>query len=109
MFVQPTDENEIFLLISRMKSKKAAGPNSIPVDILKLLNRKISPVLASLFNLSFQHSVFPDILKISSVIPVFKKGSKLECNNYRPISLISNINKLIEKLIVFASIYFFST
>ena len=106
MFVQPTDENEIFLLISRMESKKAAGPNSIPVDILKLLNGKISPILASLFNLSFQHGVFPDILKISSVIPVFKKGSKLECNNYRPISLISNISKLIEKL-MYSRLYSF--
>ena len=42
--------------------------------------------------------MFPDILKTSSVLPLFKKESKLICGNYRPISLLSNIIKLLEKL-----------
>ena len=42
---------------------------------------------------------FPDILKTAKIIPIYKKGDPLECDNYRPVSLSSNIGKLIEKLI----------
>ena len=55
--------------------------------------------LAEIINLSFNEGKFPTQLKSATVIPVFKKGDKLEVNNYRPISLISNISKVIEKLI----------
>ena len=41
----------------------------------------------------------PDCLKLAMVIPIHKKGSKLEVGNYRPISLLSNINKLLEKIV----------
>ena len=54
--------------------------------------------LADLFNLSFMTGVFPSVLKIAKVVPVFKKDSKLDYNNYRPIFLLSNIEKILEKL-----------
>ena len=54
--------------------------------------------LVSIFNLSFSSGVFPSQLKTAKVCPVFKKGSHLLLSNYRPISLLSNINKLLEKL-----------
>ena len=47
--------------------------------------------------MSFNQGVFPDILKIANVIPIHKKGNKLDCSNYRPISLLSNISKNFEK------------
>ena len=47
----------------------------------------------------FQTGTFPDILKTAKTIPILKKGDPLERNNYRPISLLSNIGKLIEKLV----------
>ena len=72
-----------------MKNGKASGPNSIPTTVLKHLNSEISGVLANLFNLSFSTGIFPIILKTSSVLPLFKKGSKLDCGNYRPMSLFS--------------------
>ena len=106
LFISPTDSTEIQNLISNLKDGKASGPNSIPTVVLKQLNSEISIVLAKLFNLSFSTGVFPDILKISSVIPLFKKGSKLNCGNYRPISLLSNISKLIEKL-MYSRLYSF--
>ena len=54
--------------------------------------------MSELFNLSFSHGVFPSILKSSKVIPIFKKESKLKCSNYRPISLLSNIDKILERI-----------
>ena len=55
--------------------------------------------LTELINLSFNQGQFPAVLKTASMTPTFKKGDKLDVNNYRPISLISNISKIIEKLI----------
>ena len=52
-----------------------------------------------LINLSFSTGIFPNNLKTAKVIPIHKKGSKLDCTNYRPISLLSNIDKIFEKLI----------
>ena len=69
-----------------------------PIKILKLLNKDISDQLAILFNQSFSSGIFPSILKTSKIIPIYKKGSKLECSNYRPISLLSNIDKILERL-----------
>ena len=74
---------------------KSSSPNSIPHKILNLLKNDISKQLAYLFNLSLSSAVFPSLLKIAKVIPVYKKGSKLDCHNYRPISLMSNIEKLL--------------
>ena len=78
---------------------KAIGPNSIPVTILKEIKKEISEPLSSLINLSFDTGDFTNCLKLVKVIPVYKKGDQQECNNYRPISLLSNISKLIEKLL----------
>ena len=53
--------------------------------------------MADLLNLSFMTGVFPFVLKTAKVVPVFKKDSKLNYSNYRPISLLSNIEKILEK------------
>ena len=77
---------------------KAVSPNSIPTKILKLLINNVSSQLTELFNLSFSRGVFPLILKTSKIIPAYKKDSKLKCSHYRPISLLSNIDKVLERL-----------
>ena len=98
IFLQRTDREDIANIISSFNSNKASGPNSIPYRILFLLKNEMSKHLADLFNLSFMTGVFPSVLKTAKVIPVFKKDSKLDCSNYRPISLLSNIEKILEKL-----------
>ena len=65
--------------------------------IFFLLKNEISKQLADLFNLSFKTGIFPPVLKTAKVIPIFKKDSKLDCRDYRPISLLSNIGKILEK------------
>ena len=65
---------------------------------MKQIKDVISAPLAKLTNRSFQNGVFPNILKITKVIPIFKSESRVACNNYRPISLLSNIGKIAEKL-----------
>ena len=65
---------------------------------MKQSNDIIVSPLAELLNKSFQSAIFPEIFKIAKVIPIFKCESQVICNNYKPISLFSNIGRLIEKL-----------
>ena len=71
----------------------------MPTSILKEIKNEISTPLSAIINNSFENRISPNLLKSSKVIPVFKNGSSLSCNNYRPISLFSNIGEIIEKLI----------
>ena len=80
--------------------KKANGPASIPSNALNIIKSEISAPLAEIFNLSFSTGIFPEVLKTAKVIPVYEnKGSTTDCSNYRPISLLSNLDKVLEKLI----------
>ena len=99
---------EIANIISSLNINKACGPFSIPNKVLILLKQDISLKLVDLFNLSFSSGSFPSILITAKVVPVFKKGSKLDCCNYRPISLLSNVEKILEKL-MYKRVYNFLT
>jgi len=66
--------------------------------ILKEICPEITNPLAHVFNLSFTTGIVPESLKLAGVIPVYKKGAKNESGNYRPISLLSVFDKILEKL-----------
>ena len=97
--MMPIDEKEIEQKIKAMIDNKALGPNSIRTKFLKVHSKTLSKPLAELINLSLNQGKFSRILKIAKVIRIHKRGDKSECDNYRPISLISNISKLIEKTV----------
>ena len=63
-----------------------------------LLKIEIPKQLADLSNLSFLTGVFPSVLKTAKVVPIFMKDSKLDYSNYRPISLLSNGEKILGRL-----------
>ena len=87
-FITPTTVEEINDLISDLKASKSTGPCILPTKIIKHLNDIIASPLVELVNKLFQSSIFP----------IFKSESQVLCNNFRPISVLSKINKLIEKL-----------
>ena len=104
--MKPTSPAEVEDIISKFDTNKKTGPNSLPQPILQSIKKSISIPLSNLFNMSFEAGQCPSFLKLSSVIPVYKKDSKLVVANYRPISLLSNINKILEKL-MFNRLYSF--
>ena len=96
--IKPTSPREIEDIISKFDTSKSTGPNSIPQQVIQSIKKSIAIPLSNMFNMSFLEGKCPSMLKISSIIPIFKKDSKLIAANYRPISLLSNINKILEKL-----------
>ena len=82
-----------------MDNNKSIGPCSIPVPLLKILKTHISPLISSLINDSFLCGIFPSKLKLAKVTLVFKKGSRQDKDNYRPISVLSIFSKIFEKAI----------
>ena len=106
LFLTPTTKKEVMQQIKTLKNNKAIGPHSIPTKLFKSFSKSLSEPLTDLINLSFSKGVFPDILKLAQVMAAFKKGDKTDKNNYRPISLISNVSKILEKL-MYKRIYVF--
>ena len=94
----PTPPADIESLINCIKPNKAFGPKSIPTKTLKKIKTELSELLSDMINVSFNKGIFPDFLKVAIVVPIHNKGEKLDPNNYRPISLLSNISKLYEKV-----------
>ena len=94
----PASNADIMTLILKLDDSKSSGPDNIPIKLLKISAPLIVPHLVIIINKSFESGIFPDALKLAKVIPIFKSGSKLDMNNYRPISLLSTFSKIFEKL-----------
>ena len=92
--------NMVKKVITNLDSSKASGPDCIPVVVLKNCEPELSYILAKLFNKCLKESCFPDCWKVSSVVPVFKNvGERSTAKNYRPVSLLSVVSKVFEKLV----------
>ena len=85
---------------TNLDSSKASGPDCIPVVALKNCEPELSYILAKLFNKCLKESCFPDSWKVSSVVPVFKNvGERSTAKNNHPVSLLSVVSKVFEKLV----------
>ena len=100
LFFTPTDEEEILKIVKRLKPSRSSGHDEISVYILKKIIKQITTPLSYIFNLSLSSGICPNSLKIAKVIPIFKrKDDPSLLTNYRPISLLPSISKILEKII----------
>ena len=88
---------------------KASGPDNIPARILKLTADQVAPSACRLFNLSLQLGVMPTAWKEANITPVFKNGIDACVENYRPISLLCILSKVLERCIYNHIINFISS
>ena len=87
-------------VITNLDSSKVSGPDCIPVLVLINCEPELSYILAKPFNKCLKESCFPDCWKVSSVVPVFKNvGERSTAKNYCPVSLLSVVSKVFEKLV----------
>lgn len=105
-YLAPVEPLEIIRAISELKTKKSTGFDGIKAETLKEIKDEIAEPLTYLVNTGFQSGCFPEILKTGIVKPVYKNGDKSEMTNYRPITLISNIGKILERLLKVRMIHF---
>ena len=93
------EETEVFNILQNINNAKAAGFDNIPGILLKDGACILCKPITYLVNLSISSNSFPKNCKIAKIKPIYKKGSKLEAVNYRPISLLPLISKVFEKVI----------
>lgn len=99
MFITSVTETEIFNLIHSLRNSNSHGNDNITSNILKNMALIITPILTYLINKSLLDGIFPDILKLARVIMIHKKGDPKVIENYRPISLLSTLSKILERVI----------
>ena len=93
------DEDTVRKTIQTLPSKNSCGLDGISSKLIKIIEPAIIKPLTLLINQVLNTGIFPDELKIAKVIPIFKKDDPTLFKNYRPISLLSTISKIIEKII----------
>ena len=106
MFLDSPQPPEILNIIRSLSSSKSCGFDNIPTFFLNLAADILAHPLALLFKSCFALGLFPDKLKIAKIIPVLKKGDRQEISNYRPISILSCLSKILEKLIYVRTVSF---
>ena len=97
-FMQPTCETEINSIIRMFQNKTSCGHDGISMNIVKNIAQLVSKPFSHICNLSLYNGVFPENMKIAKIVPIFKAGDNQLFTNYRPVSLLPQFSKILEKI-----------
>ena len=98
MFLTATTEEETSKIVNQFDSKISTDSSNIGMIVVKKVFGAICKPFTNICNQSFVTGVFPDKMKTAKVIPLFKSNEKNMFTNYRPVSLLSQFSKILEKL-----------
>ena len=98
-FLSAVTYEEVLWQVKNLDSKKTCGPDGIGPKIIKSCPELFANLLNRIFNNAIENGIYPNAMKIARILAIFKKGSKEDPNNYRPISLLSCFNKIFERLL----------
>ncbi|XP_030841178.1 uncharacterized protein LOC115923957 [Strongylocentrotus purpuratus] len=99
LFLTPTSVYELLKIVSSMKSSKASGSDDMAPKVLKDSIHLLVDQLCIISNKSLSQGIIPDRLKVSKIIPVYKKKNPQNLENYRPISLLPFFSKILERVV----------
>lgn len=99
LYLYPTTINEVVILINGLDIRKSSGPDNIPASFVKTHHQYFAHLITEVFNEIIHTGQYPNCLKLARVVPIFKSGNTKEVSNYRPISCLSVLDKIIEKLL----------
>ena len=100
IFMNATNEQEIFKIISNLKNSNSVGTDGISSKLYKKCAEPLSNILAYYINRSIETGLFPENLKMAKIIPIYKKcGEKSDYKMYRPISILKVESKIFEACI----------
>ena len=108
IFLTPVTTTEIGKILTQMVPKTSSGIDDINNKLLKELKDPLLAPLELIFNNSLQEGTFPERMKTAKVVPLYKGNSTEVASNYRPISLLLTISKILEK-IMYKRVYTFLT
>ena len=97
--LSPVSESYICRIVKGLKPKRSTGYDDISNALLQQLIHVIKLPLAVVFNKSIQFGIYPDLMKLAKVIPLHKGGLSSVPDNYRPISLLPVLSKVLERII----------
>jgi len=98
-FMFPTDPDEIRRTILSLKPKNSSGHDSLSSKLLKQIAHSICTPISFIVNKSLETGYVPKAWKLAKVIPIFKSKVKSIMSNYRPISLLPSLSKVLEKIV----------
>jgi len=98
-FMKPTDKIEIYKIIADLKSSCTEGVDGICSKILIAVADLIAQPLMHCINLSLLYGIVPSMTKIARITPIYKSGDKNNMGNYRPISILPSLSKVLERVV----------
>jgi hypothetical protein len=108
LFFTPCNSTEIISIVNNLAPKTSTGFDNISIKLIKPVISHIAAPLSAIFNKSLSCGIFPDLLKIARIIPVFKNGDCGDPKNYRPISVLPSFSKILEQIIYKRLMSFFT-
>ena len=97
--LQPTTTNEVMKVIRQISNKSSTAEDQLSNNVIKLCAPVISPYLSRIYNECITKETFPKAWKVSRIFPIFKSGERSLPQSYRPISLLSAMSKILEKIL----------
>ena len=93
------DKEDVMKIMKNQQAKLSCGIDTINNRIVKTCHKELTEPMTIVINKSIKESKVPQAFKIARIIPLYKKGAANKCGNYRPVSLLSALSKILEKVI----------
>ena len=97
--LEQVGQDRVSKIMAGQKPKLSCGIDTINNKVINLCHKELAEPMMIIINKSIASSQVPDLFKVARIIPLHKKNAADDCGNYRPVSLLSALSKILEKVI----------